>query len=622
MSPSTLPGPAATSSAGTSTLLSDLIEALWLVAGAAMLAFTAFLAVLVVAGVGFRLGRPKRRRNPVTVFSLSSLLVVTGTTVIFAYDYVRGSGDPTSPTPGDPAPVPAAAPRSPTIYPAVADLPLRYALGGSSGTGVTASKTRALVLYGTGGPEATTAELSATKLVNLISHFGGWTAHPVGAYRRGELSRYDAVFYLGTPGGATLPAAFLDDVLDTRRPVMWLRDGIGQLEAHDPARWARRYGFTPQGADAGPFPRMEYRGTTLPMNQVDQAGLMPVTITAPGRATVLGHAVRPDGTSVPWAVRSGNLIHVSENPLPYIAEDSDRYLALADLLFDALAPRTARRHRALVRLEDVGPAADPVRLRAVVDHLSGQGVPFSIAVYPVYRDPVDPAGKDVTIRLSERPAVVAVLRHALAHGGTVLMHGYTHQYARSANPATGRSGEDAEFYRCHLDGQQRCRPDGPVAEDSPEWALGRIDEGLREFRKAGLPAPSMFEFPHYIASPVDYVAAGRRFAQRYERALYFPGLLSGRAVADAGRGWQFFPYAVRDVYGAVVVPENLGYVTGAADSAATLLSRARANLVVRDGVASFFYHPFLGVGELPRLVSGLREMGYTFVSAGDLVAAP
>jgi uncharacterized protein YdaL len=249
-------------------------------------------------------------------------------------------------------------------------------------------------------------------------------------------------------------------------------------------------------------------------------------------------------------------------------------------------------------------------------------VPFSIAVYPVYRDPLGEAGRDVTIRLSERPAVVQVLRHAVAHGGTVLMHGYTHQYARAANPANGRSGDDAEFYRCHLDEQRRCRPDGPVAEDSPEWALDRIDQGLEEFRKAGLPAPSTFEFPHYIASPVDYVAAGRRFTHRYERALYFPGLLSGGPVADAGRGWQFFPYTVRDVYGAIVVPENLGYVTSSGDSVSTLLARARANLVVRDGVASFFYHPFLGVGELPRLVSGIRELGYTFVSAQELVASP
>jgi uncharacterized protein YdaL len=359
------------------------------------------------------------------------------------------------------------------------------------------------------------------------------------------------------------------------------------------------------------------------MKWVADAGLMRVSIDDPARATVLGTAWTEDGEAFPWAVRSGNLIQVSEDPLPYIAEDNDRYLAFADLLFDVLAPRTAQRHRAVIRLEDVGPAADPVELRAVTDYLHSQGVPFSVGVYPVYRAPngITGNGQDTTIRLSERPALVEALRYATTRGGTVLMHGYTHQYAEASNPGHGLSGEDAEFYRCHLVGP-KCVLDGPVAEDSPEWALGRIDRGLEELRRAGLPRPSMFEFPHYMASPGAYAAAAERFAYRYERSLYFPGLLSRRPVPDAGREWQFFPYVVRDVYGATVVPENLDYVTSSGDSIPGLLVAARANLVVRDGVASCFFHPFLGVGELPRVIDGLRAMGYTFVSAADLAASP
>ena len=51
------------------------------------------------------------------------------------------------------------------------------------------------------------------------------------------------------------------------------------------------------------------------------------------------------------------------------AEKGDRYLAFTDLLFDALAPATQERHRALVRLEDVGPNADPDKLREVAELL-------------------------------------------------------------------------------------------------------------------------------------------------------------------------------------------------------------------------------------------------------------
>jgi uncharacterized protein YdaL len=599
---------------GLSGVLSRTIGALWFAAGAAMLVFTAFLVVLVIAALIFRLGSPNRPRNSTAVFSFSSVVVVVSASLLLATDSFRDEDA------GETRPVArvvnaAATPPPARIYPAQSELPLRLAKGGSSGAAVFDSKTRALILWGVDGPDGTNAELDATKLVNLVSHFGRWTAHPVRTYRSGEMTPYDAVIYLGTADGAALPAAFRHDVAKTRHPVMWINGDIGQLDTG-------RYGFTATASDTGPFTRLAYRGGSVRINQVAPAGLNRIEISDPAKVAVLGEAIREDGATVPWAVRSGDFTYVAEDPLPYISHDNDRYLAFADLLFDVLAPHTPERHRALVRLEDVGPTADPAQLRAVVDYLSGQGVPFSIGVYPVYRDPVGADG-DVTVRLSERPELVATLKYATAHGGTVLMHGYTHQYGTVRNPVNGRSGDDAEFYLVRLDEQRhQFLPEGPVTEDSTDWALDRIDRGLAEFSAAGLPKPSMFEFPHYMASPVDYVAAGRRFDQRYERSLYFPGLLSGGSIDDSGRGWQFFPYPVRDVYGAVVLPENLDYVPSTGDAVPQMLEEARANLVVRDGVASFFYHPFLGVGKLPELVNGIRAAGYTFVSAADLAASP
>ena len=42
------------------------------------------------------------------------------------------------------------------------------------------------------------------------------------------------------------------------------------------------------------------------------------------------------------------------------------------------------------------------------------------------------------------------------------------------------------------------------------------------------------------------------------------------------------------------------------------------NLVVRDGFASFFFHPYLDISYLQQAVSGLRAVGYTFVSPASL----
>jgi hypothetical protein len=37
-------------------------------------------------------------------------------------------------------------------------------------------------------------------------------------------------------------------------------------------------------------------------------------------------------------------------------------------------------------------------------------------------------------------------------------------------------------------------------------------------------------------------------------------------------------------------------------------------------VASFFYHPLLGLTYLPELIDGVQALGYTFVPARDVVA--
>ena len=276
----------------------------------------------------------------------------------------------------------------------------------------------------------------------------------------------------------------------------------------------------------------------------------------------------------------------------------------------------------MVRLEDINPTTDPVRLRAVVDYLAGQSVPFSFGVYPVFRDPQGVGGNgDVTIRLSDRPAVVSALKYAAAHGGSMVLHGYTHQYAAKNNPTNGRSGEDAEFYLCHQNADGQLTLDGPVPEDSPTWVLDRLDQALAEVRKAGLPRPSMFEFPHYMASAMDSLAVGARFDTRYERTLYFPGMLSGQPADQARPAWEMFPYAVHDIYGTTVVPENLDYVHSDGGNIPEMLAQARSNLVVRDGVASFFFHPFLSVDLLRPVVEGIRSQGYTFVPARSVAGS-
>ncbi len=481
-----------------------------------------------------------------------------------------------------------------------------------------------LVLYDDGGPYGWLGELYAMSAGQLASHFGTWKAEPVSQYQAGELSKATATIYIGSTYDQPIPTAFLDDVMVGTKPVIWIRDNIWQL-GHHQAEFARQYGLGDPLFDKSPVSEVRYKGKALTRCVSNEAGIMVFRSLDPHKAQVLATAVRADGSTFPWAVRSRNLTYIGENPFAYTSE-SDRYLAFCDLLFDALAPKTPERHRALVRIEDVTPTGDPKALMAIADYLSSEDIPFSVGVVPVHTDPngAQYGGIPMTLGLRNAPGLAQALRYMVKKGGTLVLHGYTHQYAKAKNPYSGVSVDDFEFWSAHIDKENNVVLDGPVPEDSTDWAADRITNALDEFRAAGLPRPRIFEFPHYIGSGVDARAISARFKTAYHRGLYFKGALTGLPEDTTHSIGQFFPYPVTDIYGWKVVPENLGnYAPDAINNhppelTAELIANAHANLVVRDGVASFFFHPRYPLAVLQKIVAGIKQEGYTFVDPSTL----
>ncbi len=487
-----------------------------------------------------------------------------------------------------------------------------------------------LVLYDTTSAWGHLGEFYAQLAGNLSSRFGTWDAKPVVDYRAGDMAAYEAVIYLGSTYDEPLPIEFLDDVLAGRSQVIWAGANLWQLHARAAVDdisgyFVHQYGWQYTGYDFSPVAQVNYRGQSLERDSSNASGILGVQVDDPGKAQVLGEAVRADGSTLPWAVRSGDLTYIGEIPLSYISE-TDRYLAFADLLFDDLDPAATTRHRGMVRIEDVSPSSDPAQLRAIADVLSSRGIPFSVAVIPVYVNP-DGGGAGVPTRtnLADKPEVVAALKYMTAHGGTLLQHGYTHQYGDVANPYNGASGDDFEFFLAHVDQTDRVVLDGPVPEDSADWAGSRMQDAGSAMLAAGLAAPQIWEFPHYAASHADYAEAGRRYVARYERSLYYAGHLSGQPIDASKYVGQFFPYEVVDAYGTRVIPENIGNVSREAYNQHApvlpqdLIERAQANLAVRDGFASLFFHPHLDPALLAQAVDGIAALGYTFVSPAQVL---
>jgi uncharacterized protein YdaL len=501
-----------------------------------------------------------------------------------------------------------------------------------------AAPRRTLLLYDNTGPFAPTAEEQATSAANLLSRFGPWDARPVGQYTSGLLDGYTGLMYVGSLYDEPLPSAFMDDVLATSKPVLWIQSNIWQLAMYQftstGTYWANSRGWEWLGYDFGSFDEVIYKDTSFTRNPLSGA-IMGLTIMDPAKAEVLGEARRSDGTLLPWAVKSGNFTYVTDMPFAY-ANESDRYIAFADVLYEVFAPQVRERHRAIVRIEDVSADTDPDELRVIADALSAEGVPFAFLVIPEYRDPdgVYNNGTRQIIPISQQPDVLDAIKYMISKGGTPVMHGYTHQFDGLDNPYNSVSGDDFEFYRAFVDDQNFVRYSGPVPGDSQAWARQRLDAGLAELQRAGLPRPLVFTTPHYAASLPDLAAMRERFPARLERGSYFYGALSGRLPDYARLTGQFFPYPVRDVYGSVMLPENLGneeleeFNNNPPRLPAQIIDNARKNLVVRDGFASFFWHPYLvsdrraGVDDLREIVQGIKALGYTFIDPASLAYVP
>jgi len=503
---------------------------------------------------------------------------------------------------------------------------------------------QSLVLYDTTGAWGWLGEIYAIMAANLASHFGSWKAMPVISYQPGLIGQYTATIYIGSTYDEPLPTAFLDDVLGSSKPVIWINDNIWQLTARNP-NFQSNYGWTWTGFDSSAVAAVQYNNQTLKRYSANAAGIMGTSVSA--AATVLANCVRSsDNSKFPWAVRSnrlgstGSLTYIAENPFVYISE-GDRYLAFCDLLFDALAPNTAVRHRAYVRLEDIDPTYDPVQLRLVANYLSAEAqIPFGFQIVPLYTDPLGywTNGVPQTIPLSKSPDVVSALKYMQSSGGVMMLHGYTHQYSNVQNPYTGTTGDDCEFFRITRNTDGSLNYLGPVSEDAnSNWAKNRFISAGNELNKSGLttrqiPLPQFMTFPSYAASASDYRTAQSVFGQYYgnnfvraERALYYSGLLTGGTVDSTRYVGQFMPYTIRDVYGTKVLADTLGGLETAdpefnfpARTPDDIIADAQRTLVVRDGVASFFYHPYDNIQLLKDTINGLKTLGYTFVSPTQL----
>lgn len=506
--------------------------------------------------------------------------------------------------------------------------------------------------------------LYANMTANLVNHYGFDSRFmDVSLYEGGDMNNYDYAIYIGSIYGNTLPPGFIQDVANKVRPVFWINYNLWEI-SWDPdvtVDWGFDYLYTMITANTF---NVSYQEMTFSRHSLyNEINLVQITDPTKATANTLFVNEADPTETYPYIVQGDGLWYCGENPLTWLV-DGDRYLVFAELLGDFFGSNYAYGKRGMVRLEDVAPAiADTKKLKKIGRFLRRKGVPFAIGVIPVFKDPTSVYfGYPVEFTLSDDPELVATLKKLQSWGGTIIMHGYTHQYDRS-------SGDDWEFWIEETN--------VPVPEDSVEWVQARIDAGLAEFHAVGL-YPDVWETPHYSASQLDYHVIYNNFDIGYERTRVYnnfdfnshhllkspltisnvPAMKSAAiGLADQAprvRGirrmtpaqynalpfhsagvvrsttksagdedvyiLQYMPFGLREsIYGHSWIPENMGYLDPELFLPADLLAISEKLGVLKEPVASFFYHHDYDINFLKNVVKGMISQGYDFISIDELM---
>ncbi|MCW2277172.1 polysaccharide deacetylase family protein [Heliophilum fasciatum] len=435
-------------------------------------------------------------------------------------------------------------------------------------------KQRVLVLYPSTrwfrGITDDQAEVPAVMVGNLLGHFEtDVTIEPSANYQQGDAEHFDRIIYVGT-FQEKVPVALLDDLASGSKPLFWLGRNIEQLGERWGQPWQVRLGQEQAVT-------LHYRGQRLSLDK-------PLAIDAltafPPEATLWAEATTQE-KPLALGLRLNRLWYFGTADLQDKAS-----LLIADQLYDFLGQVPPVEKSAVIRIEDVHPLRSPANLRALTDTMAARRIPFLVTVIPNY---VNPATNQ-RVTMTERPEFIEALRYMEAHGGSLLVHGYTHQIG------DGETGVGFEFWDTAQEEPVR-------SQAEPDWAWARLNRTVGLLQQQGL-HPRGVTLPHYAVDQKTY----GQIRQNFDLVVGAP------QVTERTRQTQKIPYLIRqDKHGFRVIPENIGYIDmNLADPIPPMLAAAQENSLVRGCTVSAFYHSFLDEQRLGALLDGLQGQGFRF----------
>ena len=346
--------------------------------------------------------------------------------------------------------------------------------------------------------------------------------------------------------------------------ICWLGYGIENLLEH------KKYNLDYVGKTNN-IVSVNYRGKSY---NLDEHYVFNIVESKDTSNKVIG-SINDTLNKYPYIINDKNLFYVSKLDL-----DGVLFYIFCDSLNDIFNIKTFDKGRIFVRIEDVHAFREPKNLVEIADYLSSKNIPFTIALIPAY---VNPKNHKV-ITLSESPEIVKAIKYMQDKGGTVILHGYTHQYKKEEV-----SGEGYEFW----DGKK----DEPLKENMKIFVKDRVLNGLRVCIENGI-YPLAFEAPHYAMESEGYK----------ELKKYFSTYIGQHQNNDKKFSTNTYPYIIRDTEEFnIFIPENLGYID---PEDKFTFQNIKENLdklsIVRGFSGGFFFHSYLNIEYLKNTIEYLN----------------
>ncbi|MFD1927813.1 DUF2334 domain-containing protein [Sporosarcina siberiensis] len=313
------------------------------------------------------------------------------------------------------------------------------------------------------------------------------------------------------------------------------------------------------------------------------------------------------GKSTPVVVKNDKNLFIAFDELSF-----PKYSIIGEVLHESFQSNHEKSHPAYIRLEDIHPLVNPIKMEEITDILIQKKIPFMMAVIPVYTNPE--TGKEY--HFSDSPKLLKVLKNAQENGGSIVLHGYTHQYRES------ETGEGFEFWDVDnntpiyaeaneefvlkkesefatIDEYEKYTEELVAFESN--YIRKRVTRGIQELTNYGL-YPLAFEAPHYTMSQNGYNVL----------AEFFSTYVGQVQLSD--KDWEVMgsaPYATNPSFlkGMHLLPETMGYIRPNDPQAVEkMLSQAEIYQYTRDGILGAFYHPYLGVNRFKDMLIEMEKL--------------